>query len=72
MLEYDRDLEEASRQVLRNLTNLTWIWGDALSYDLRATPQRESILTGRSALWEPVLLHHFPDTLPGSVEVLLG
>ncbi|MGI6642944.1 MAG: 16S rRNA (adenine(1518)-N(6)/adenine(1519)-N(6))-dimethyltransferase RsmA [Bacillota bacterium] len=51
-LEYDRDLEEASRQVLRNLTNLTWIWGDALSYDLtgnatkREHPDRDLALCG--------------------------
>lgn len=33
-LEYDQDLKEASRAVMHDITNCTWIWGDALDYDL--------------------------------------
>ncbi len=51
-LEYDRDLQEASRQVLGDLTNLTWVWGDALQYDLsgaatkKTHPDRDLALCG--------------------------
>lgn len=40
-LEMDRDLEEAVLESLRGLDNLTWIWGDALQYDLSGSTLRD-------------------------------
>lgn len=40
-LEVDRDLEEAVAQSCAGLTNLTWVWGDALEYDLSGNAARK-------------------------------
>ncbi len=40
-LEYDCDLEEASLEVLEDIPNITWVWGDALLYDLSGKTVKE-------------------------------
>ena len=40
-LEMDRDLEEAVAESCGDLQNLTWVWGDALGYDLTGNNLRE-------------------------------
>ena len=41
-LEKDRDLEEAFYESAKGLKNLTWVWGDALEYDLTGNSARDA------------------------------
>ena len=64
-LEIDRELEPAVSDITGEFANLTWIWGDALKYDLSGQTLKETYPTAPL-----VLCGNLPTTLPPRLSIL--